>query len=94
MVYLLEQAEQDRVRPLFHGQHLELVIDGLATLTARAFVVRCVREGIAPHWDCWTTNLPSVAVAEKVGFVKALEYTVWFGKMNGAGRWKLGLNLA
>ena len=55
---------------------------GLATLTARAFVARCLREGIAPHWDCWTSNLPSVAVAEKVGFVRDVEYAVWFGVMN------------
>ncbi len=52
---------------------------GLATLTTRAFLARCRRGGIAPHWDCWTANLPSVAVAEKVGFVRLLEYPVWLG---------------
>lgn len=54
---------------------------GLATLTTRAFLARCRHEGIAPHWDCWTTNLPSVAVAEKVGFVRLLECPVWVGSV-------------
>jgi RimJ/RimL family protein N-acetyltransferase len=55
---------------------------GFATLTACAFVDYCISRHILPHWDSWKDNLPSIAVAEKVGFKKTLEYTVYFGKFN------------
>jgi RimJ/RimL family protein N-acetyltransferase len=53
---------------------------GFATLTACAFVDYCISNHILPHWDSWKDNLPSIAVAEKVGFKKTLEYTVYFGR--------------
>lgn len=57
---------------------------GLATLTACAFVEYCVSKQITPHWDAWTANLPSIAVAEKVGFRRRLDYTVYFGQYHVA----------
>lgn len=49
---------------------------GLATLTARAFVAHCLALGLVPHWDSWQANIPSIRVAEKVGFRHKLDYTV------------------
>ena len=53
---------------------------GFARLTTCAFVDYCITNNILPHWDSWKDNLPSIAVAEKVGFKKTLEYTVYFGR--------------
>jgi RimJ/RimL family protein N-acetyltransferase len=41
---------------------------GLATATAAAFVSHCVERGITPYWECGSDNLPSIRVAEKLGF--------------------------
>ena len=53
---------------------------GFATLTASAFVEHCVERAVIPHWDAWTSNQPSVAVAEKVGFRKAETYSIFVGE--------------
>lgn len=50
---------------------------GYATITASAFVSYCRANQIKPHWDSWKVNLPSVSVAEKAGFKKVLEYSVF-----------------
>jgi RimJ/RimL family protein N-acetyltransferase len=52
---------------------------GFATLTASAFVEHCAERGVTPHWDCWTSNLPSVAIAEKLGFHKLETYSIFVG---------------
>ncbi len=43
---------------------------GMATAAAAAFVRRCWDRGIVPHWECWQDNVPSVKIAEKLGFQK------------------------
>lgn len=53
---------------------------GFGTLTAAAFVEHCASKGIIPHWDSWADNMPSIAVAEKVGFEKVLDYEISVGK--------------
>jgi RimJ/RimL family protein N-acetyltransferase len=58
---------------------------GFATLTASAFAEHCADRGIVPHWDAWSDNLPSVAVAEKLGFRKIETYTVFAGSFGEAG---------
>ncbi|KPJ63458.1 hypothetical protein AMJ44_14455 [candidate division WOR-1 bacterium DG_54_3] len=55
---------------------------GFAKLTTCAFVDYCISNNILPHWDSWKDNLPSIAVAEKIGFKKALDYAVYFGRFN------------
>jgi GNAT superfamily N-acetyltransferase len=50
---------------------------GLATLTATAFVEHCAARGITPHWDSWSSNAPSVAVAEKIGFRAVETYSIF-----------------
>jgi GNAT superfamily N-acetyltransferase len=52
---------------------------GFATLTASAFVHHCAERGMTPHWDAWTGNLPSVAVAERVGLRKVETYPIYVG---------------
>ncbi|NWF69375.1 MAG: GNAT family N-acetyltransferase [Chloroflexi bacterium] len=53
---------------------------GFATFVARAFVEHCRAHSIRPHWDSWSSNLPALAVARKVGFVSAGDYTVWLAR--------------
>jgi RimJ/RimL family protein N-acetyltransferase len=55
---------------------------GCATVLASTFVNYCLSKGICPHWDSWTTNFPSMRVAEKVGFRKIMEYSVAFGSFS------------
>ena len=59
---------------------IEHMRQGYATLTASAFVEHALDLGIAPHWDSWKANLPSVAVAHKVGFRLVTEYEVFTGR--------------
>jgi len=54
---------------------------GLATLTASAFVEHCAAHGITPYWDSWSSNAPSVAVAEKVGFRKIETYSIFVANL-------------
>jgi hypothetical protein len=54
---------------------------GYATLTASAFVEHAAGLGITPYWDSWKANLPSVAVARKVGFRLLTEYNVFTGRL-------------
>ncbi len=56
---------------------------GLATLTAGAFVRHCSGAGVLPRWDSWSANLPSVAVAKKLGFQKIETYSVSVGNFGG-----------
>ncbi|MBI4926710.1 MAG: GNAT family N-acetyltransferase [Anaerolineae bacterium] len=53
---------------------------GLATLAASAFVEISQQRGLAPHWDAWKNNVPSVRAAEKTGFALLEDYTalLWF----------------
>jgi RimJ/RimL family protein N-acetyltransferase len=54
---------------------------GFATLVASAFAEHCLEHGITAHWDAWQRNMPSVATAEKVGFVKVEDYTIYFAEL-------------
>ncbi len=57
---------------------------GFATITASAFVEHAVAKGLTPHWDSWKMNLPSVAVAHKVGFRLISEYAVFTGRFQAS----------
>jgi GNAT superfamily N-acetyltransferase len=52
---------------------------GLATVMASSFVEYCLHQGITPHWDSFVDNVPSLRVAEKIGFERVSEYSVFFG---------------
>jgi RimJ/RimL family protein N-acetyltransferase len=53
---------------------------GLAAAAAQAFVRHAIHRTV--YWDSWQSNLPSVKVAEKVGFHKVVDYTVQLGWLN------------
>lgn len=48
---------------------------GLATLVSAAFLEQAVAQGWQPAYTCDSENLPSIAVARKLGFVKIDEIT-------------------
>ncbi len=60
--------------------HAEYYNRGFATLTAAAFVEYCAARDLTTFWDAWSDNLPSLAVAEKVGFKKQAGYTIRYCK--------------
>ncbi len=41
---------------------------GLATLTAAGFVEESLRHNLRPSWECFSDNLPSLKLAENLGF--------------------------
>ena len=49
---------------------------GLALACAASLILRCLEKGLYPSWDA--ANLPSVALAEKLGYRLKGEYTVYF----------------
>lgn len=67
------------------GRHYELGLAtvpefqnrGYATLVAAACVDHCAANRFVAHWHCWEDNLPSIAVAEKVGFERPVGYSVY-----------------
>jgi RimJ/RimL family protein N-acetyltransferase len=69
------------------GQRCEVGIEtqpgyhrrGYGTLVASALVEHALASGITEvGWHCWATNEASIALAQKVGFERALEYPVHF----------------
>ena len=50
---------------------------GLATLTASAFIEACLERGLQPNWECWWTNGPSTALAERLGFEQGIDHPVY-----------------
>ncbi len=51
---------------------------GLAIIIATSFIEYCLKIGIIPKWDCDVTNESSIKLAGKLGFVKPVEYSVFF----------------
>jgi len=41
---------------------------GFATLTCAAFIEYCLTHDLEPNWGCWSWNLGSQALANKLGF--------------------------
>ena len=71
------------VSPTMCGIGIETVENyqqrGIATATALRFVRRALAQRVIPHWECDAENLPSVRVAEKVGFTLLEETTFQAG---------------
>ena len=51
---------------------------GFAAICAAAFIDECISRGIEPRWTCWPFREGSIALAEKLGFVKQFEAPAWF----------------
>jgi GNAT superfamily N-acetyltransferase len=56
---------------------------GLAQLVVSAFIEHSLKLGLRPHWTCWRNNLPSVALAQKLGFVHAVDAPVRYVQPGG-----------
>ena len=68
----------------FHGR-------GLATAVGAAFLRSCASRSMVAHWDAWTDNAPSIAVAEKLGFSLLATYSVGittFAELSTVARWQ------
>ncbi len=70
-----------------HGDRCELGIEtlppfrrrGLALVTASATLAHAQAHGITTiGWHCWKHNIPSSALAQKLGFELVEEYPVWY----------------
>ncbi len=49
---------------------------GHATAASAATLRECVRRGITPYWNLWTSNTASKRLAEKVGLRQKVDYPV------------------
>ena len=71
-----------------HGHRCEVGIEtiegyrnrGIATLTASAFLEHCNRKDLTLGWHCWEDNLPSIALAERLGLKMERSYPVYAGR--------------
>jgi len=50
---------------------------GYAEVVSQAFVKNCIDMHLHPHWDCMAENTASLRLAEKLGFTKCNEYTLF-----------------
>jgi GNAT superfamily N-acetyltransferase len=50
---------------------------GFGERAAREFVELCLKRGLRPHWDCMGQNVASWSLAEKLGFQRSGEYSLW-----------------
>jgi RimJ/RimL family protein N-acetyltransferase len=48
-----------------------------ASLASAACLEHCLQNELIPEWHCWEDNLPSVRLAEKVGFEQRLSYPAY-----------------
>ena len=55
---------------------------GFASILASVFLDYCITSNLTPIWQCGTENLPSMAVADKLGFKKELLYPVYVWSPN------------
>ena len=51
---------------------------GLGYQVGAAFVSRCLDEGFSPQWGCMEENSASRSLAERLGFDRAAECSVFY----------------
>lgn len=54
---------------------------GLSTLVVSACIKQCIDRKLSPVWHCWADNIPSINVANKVGFQLSQQYTIFRMKL-------------
>lgn len=65
----MDIVTQDRYRGLRLGQ-----------IVATNFILKCMEDKKKPRWDCDVNNNASIKLAEKLGFEKPIEYSVFVRK--------------
>lgn len=50
----------------------------LAQMVAHSFVKECLKNDLIPYWDCMEENIPSVAIAETIGFINTFNYKGYY----------------
>ena len=50
---------------------------GLASLAVALCLEYCLLNDLIPEWHCWENNIPSIKLAEKVGFEQRLSYPAY-----------------
>lgn len=55
---------------------------GLALICCSKLIDHCIEHDIVPQWGCWTVNIPSCNLAEKLGFDITAETQVNFAEIN------------
>jgi RimJ/RimL family protein N-acetyltransferase len=51
---------------------------GLAVLAASAFIEASLGRGLNPIWGCWPENHPSIALAQRLGFIDDVDQEICF----------------
>ena len=49
---------------------------GLTYAVCQAYILHCVNKDFTPHWGCMQENRASRSLAERLGFVQALSYSL------------------
>ncbi|MFD2043392.1 GNAT family N-acetyltransferase [Ornithinibacillus salinisoli] len=60
-------------------QH-EFTGNGLAYILGKAFIDKCLKQGLTPSWDCDVKNVSSLNLANKLGFENHVEYSIFVRK--------------
>ncbi|QPA32140.1 GNAT family N-acetyltransferase [Thermaerobacillus caldiproteolyticus] len=55
--------------------------NGLASISAKAFIDHCLKNDFIPRWDCDVNNLASIKLAKKLGFDTPTEYSIFVRRM-------------
>jgi GNAT superfamily N-acetyltransferase len=51
---------------------------GFAILTTAGFIDACLKRGLRPNWECFWDNLPSLRLAENLGFKAKSDIPVYY----------------
>jgi RimJ/RimL family protein N-acetyltransferase len=51
---------------------------GFATLAAAGFIDACLKRGLQPNWECFWDNIPSLRLAEYLGFKAQVDTPVYY----------------
>jgi len=54
---------------------------GLAYVTACAYIEECLNHGLIPAWSCFSENEVSVKLAEKLGYVIEATHPIYFASL-------------
>jgi RimJ/RimL family protein N-acetyltransferase len=66
------------IREIGINTHKEYHRRGYATLTAAALIQDCDRQGYQTFWNCNGGNIPSLALARRLGYQRERKYTLFY----------------